>query len=60
MQTQSIHSHTPETFGHAGIKPQPETVAPAFPCALPADLAALRPVFMADPELLDDTHQDLR
>ena len=44
-----------------GIRPADETAAdaaPAFPCALPADVAALRPLFMAEPDEHGDAHHD--
>ena len=56
MHTPGIHAAPVRNADEAGIPPRPFDTPPAFPCALPADVARLRPQFMAEPDEHGDAH----
>ena len=60
MHAQGTHTTHTGIDDAAGTHQTLFDAPPAFPCALPADVARLRPQFMAEPDEHGDAHHDAR
>ncbi len=60
MHARDVHSTLCEAVGAAGTLPQAPNAAPKSLCALPEDVARLRPQFMAEREDWDEARPEPR
>ena len=58
MHTQGKHPVHIDNTDETGNHPHPFDTPPACLCALPADVARLRPQFMAEPDDHGDAHHE--